>query len=111
MTRTQRRLPRRARWLEDLGHRRVARIAARAAEQRDRDIALRLADARGLRGLAMLRPDFTVAHVTHELLSTSTIDGGLVIGCQRCRTSTEISARELVEAPRSWSPTGPIIRA
>lgn len=110
-TRTQRRLPRRPRWLEDLGHRRDARLAARAAEQRDREIALRLADSRGLRGLAILRPDFTVAHVTHELLSTSTLEGGLVIGCQRCRTSVEISVAELLEAPADWAPTGPIFRA
>lgn len=108
MNRTQRRLPRRARWLEDLIGHRLERPAKRDAERAE---AFRLAELRGVQGLALLRPDFTVAHVRHELLSTTTFAGGLVIGCQRCRTSTEISPRELLEAPSGWQPVGPLLRA
>lgn len=108
MNRTQRRLPRRARWLEDLIDHRCEQPAKRDAERAE---AFRLAELRGLQGLALLRPDFTVAHVRHELISSTTLEGSLVIGCQRCRSSVEISHRELVEAPRAWSPRGPIMRA
>lgn len=108
MTRTQRRLPRRARWLEDLIGHRLERPAQRDAERAE---AFRLAELRGLQGLALLRPEFTVAHVRHELLSSTSLAGGLVIGCQRCRTSTEISPSELLDAPSGWQPVWPVLRA